>query len=106
MFMASKRHYFSSISVEDILTEEMQLQQKLTQNSNSEEETKKIERKIKYRRAMVEILNGNSESLRSTASKFNISYTTLSRMLEKRGKRDKSSALVKTEAELVSGVNP
>ena len=37
-FMASNRHFFSSISVEDILTEEMQLQQKLTQNSNSEEE--------------------------------------------------------------------
>ena len=78
---------FSHISVEEILIEEKQLQQKLTHNPNSVEErrkNKKIEKKIKYRQAMVEILNGNAESLRKTASKFKIRRETLVGMLEER----------------------
>ena len=81
------KHKFSHISVEEILIEEKQLQQKLTLNPNSVEDrrkNKKIEKKIKYRQAMVEILNGNAESLRKTASKFKIRRETLVGMLEER----------------------
>ena len=63
-----------------------QLQQKLLPNPVSEEENiknEKIERKIKYAKAINEILNGKSRSLRTTASKFKICHTTIGRMLKK-----------------------
>ena len=89
------------LTIQENMNEEIiRLQEELISNPISNEEkikNEKIERKIKYEKAINEIQKGKSKSLRSASRKFEVSLTTIRRMLKDR-KKNFSDVMVLKQA--------
>ena len=83
--------FSTQISIEELQEEEDELKKELIPNPVSKQDNlvnDRIEKKIKYGKAMIEVLSGKSDSTRATARNFDVSEATLRRLL-KRGRRFK-----------------
>ena len=77
--------FSTQISIEELQEEEDELKKELIPNPVSKQDNlvnDRIEKKIKYGKAMIEVLSGKSDSIRATARNFDVSEATLRRLLK------------------------
>jgi len=78
-------NFSKQISIEELQEEEDELKKELILNPMSKKDklvNDRIEKKIKFGRAMVEVLSGKSDSTRATARKFDVPESTLRNLLK------------------------
>ena len=78
-------NFSKQISIEELQEEENELKKELIPNPMSKKDklvNDRIEKKIKFGKAMVEVLSGKSNSTRATARKFDVSEATLRNLLK------------------------